>query len=244
MENNKLITMFFDLNIVGSDLESNIQLAREASKYGWDHINFSYNQNEFRDALNLRNEMEDRLENIIDFDYTLEIKSTNINDIRKSVNKFRNRALCISVVGGDLKVNRNVVENVKVDVLSRPYLKRYDSGLNHVLSKEAVYNNVAIELCFKDILRSYLAPRAKVISNFRDIYSLYRKFNFPLILSSRAESVFDIRTTHDFISVFTQTGLTSPEITSSFKAASDILEFNRNRDKLIFKGVRRLDDEA
>ena len=66
------------------------------------------------------------LDGIIDFDYTLEIKSTNVNEIRKLHNKFRNKASCISVVGGDLKVNRAVVENIKIDVLSRPYLKRYD----------------------------------------------------------------------------------------------------------------------
>ena len=236
--------MFFDLNIKGSSLENNIMLAKEASKYGWDHINFSYNHNEFKEALELRDELENNLENIIDFDYTLEIKSTNINEIRKTVNKFRNKASCISVIGGDLKVNRNTVENIRVDVLSRPYLKRYDSGLNHVLSKEALNNNVAIELCFKDILKSYLAPRAKVISNFRDIYTLYRKFDFPLILSTRAESVFDIRTTHDFISVFMQTGLTADEVKKSFETASDILKSNENRDKMIFKGVRRVDDET
>ena len=236
--------MFFDLNIVGSNLENNLELAREASKYGWDHINFSYNQNEFREALNLREELKDNLDGIINFDYTLEIESKNINEIRKSVNRFRNKARCISVIGGDLKVNRNTVENIRVDVLSRPYLKRYDSGLNHVLAKEAVNNNVAIELCFKDILKSYLAPRAKVISNFRDIYTLYRKFDFPLILSSRAESVFDIRTTHDFISVFTQTGLTESEVNKSFETACKILRTNENRDKMIFKGVRRVDDEA
>ena len=236
--------MFFDLNIVGSNLENNLKLAREASKYGWDHINFSYNQNEFREALNLREELKGNLDGIINFDYTLEIESKNINEIRKSVNRFRNKARCISVIGGDLKVNRNTVENIRVDVLSRPYLKRYDSGLNHVLAKEAVNNNVAIELCFKDILKSYLAPRAKVISNFRDIYTLYRKFDFPLILSSRAESVFDIRTTHDFISVFTQTGLTESEVNKSFETACKILRTNENRDKMIFKGVRRVDDEA
>lgn len=236
--------MFFDLNIVGSNLENNLELAREASKYGWDHINFSYNQNEFREALNLREELKGNLDGIINFDYTLEIESKNINEIRKSVNRFRNKARCISVIGGDLKVNRNTVENIRVDVLSRPYLKRYDSGLNHVLAKEAVNNNVAIELCFKDILKSYLAPRAKVISNFRDIYTLYRKFDFPLILSSRAESVFDIRTTHDFISVFTQTGLTESEVNKSFETACKILRTNENRDKMIFKGVRRVDDEA
>ena len=143
-----------------------------------------------------------------------------------------------------MKVNRAVLENVQMDVLSRPYLRRYDSGLNHVLAKEALRNNVAVELCFKDVLKSYLAPRSKVISNFKDVYTLYRKFDFPLILSSRAESVFDIRTTHDFIAFFTQTGLTVSEIEKSFMTAEKILEFNRNRKNMILTGVRRVDDEA
>ena len=236
--------MFFDLNIRGSSLENNIKLAKEASKYGWNHINFSYNQNEFSDGLNFRDELNENLEDMIDFDYTLEIKSTNINEIRKITNKYRNKASCISVVGGDLKVNRAVVETVKIDVLSRPYLKRFDAGLNHVLAKEAQNNNVAIELCFKDVLRTYLSHRSKTLSNFRDIYVLYRKFGFPLILSSRAESVFDIKTTHDFIAFFKQSGLTDDEINRSFETAGNILEFNKNRDKMIFKGVRRVTDEA
>ena len=200
--------MFFDLNIKGSSLENNIKLANEASFYGWNHINFSYNTNDFLNAVDFKNDLENSLDGIIEFNYTLEIKSSNINDIQKSVNKFRKKASCISVVGGDLKVNRSTLENIKVDVLSRPYLRRYDSGLNHVLAKEAVKNNVAIELCFKDVLKSYLSHRSKVISNFKDIYTLYRKFDFPLVLSSRAESVFDIRTTHDFVAFLKQTGLT------------------------------------
>ena len=46
--------MFFDLNIEGSSLENNIDLACEASKYGWNHINFSYNQNDFKQALEFK----------------------------------------------------------------------------------------------------------------------------------------------------------------------------------------------
>ena len=236
--------MFFDLNIKGSGIDNNIKLAMEASKYGWNHINFSYDQNEFLKGLDLRPELEENLDGIISFDYTLEIKSTNVNEIRKFTNKFRNKASCISVIGGNLKVNRAVVENVKADVLSRPYLRRFDSGLNHVLAKEAVKNNVAIELCFKDVLKSYLSYRSKIISNFRDVYTLYRKFDFPLVLSSRAESVFDVKTTHDFIAFFNQTGLSEEEINKSFITSSEILKFNENRDKMIFKGVRRVDNEA
>lgn len=233
--------MFFDLNICGDNLENNIKLANEAIKYGWNHINFSYNQNEFNNALKFKNELKDELDNI-NFDYTLEIKSNNINEIRKTVNKYRNKCNCISVTGGDLKVNRDCVENIKVDILSRPYLKRYDSGLNHVLAKEAVNNNVAIELCFKDVLKSYLSHRSKLLSNFKDIYTLYYKFDFPLILSSRAESVFDIKTTHDFISFFKQTGLDEKSVFKSFESAKNIIDFNENRSQYIFKGVRRLSE--
>lgn len=236
--------MFFDLNIQGSSLENNIKLAKEASNYGWDHINFSYNQNDFPNALDIKDELNNQLDDIIDFDYTLEIKSSNINDIRKAVNKFRNKSSCISVIGGNLKVNRAVLENIKIDILSRPYLKRYDSGLNHVLAKEAVKNNVAVELCFKDVLKSYLSHRSKILSNFSDIYTLYRKFDFPLVLSSRAQSVFDIRTTHDFVAFFKQTGLTDDEVKKSFETSKNILNYNYNRKDLILNGVRRVNDEA
>ena len=109
--------MFFDLNIKGSSLENNIKLANEASFYGWNHINFSYNTNDFLNAVDFKNDLENSLDGIIEFNYTLEIKSSNINDIQKSVNKFRKKASCISVVGGDLKVNRSTLENIKVDVL-------------------------------------------------------------------------------------------------------------------------------
>lgn len=234
--------MFFDLNIKGSSYESNLKLANEAFKYGWEYVNFSYNQNDFSKALLYKSKLLEIFPDKID--YTLEIKSNNVNEIRKIVNKFRNNASCISVIGGDLKVNRTTLENIQIDILSRPYLKRYDSGLNHVLAKEAFKNNVAIEIVFSDVLKSYLTHRSKVLSNFKDIYTLYRKFNFPLILSSRAKSIFDIRTPQDFKAFFIQTGLTTKEVDNSFNNARNILEFNKNRKNLILNGVMRVNDET
>lgn len=235
----------FDLNVKGSSYENNIKLAMEALKYGWNYINFSYNQNDFSDAVEFKNDLNSYFEeDNIEIDYTLEIKSGNVSEIRKTVKKFRNKSSCISVIGGDLKVNRAVLENVQIDVLSRPYLKRYDAGINQVLAKEAVRNNVAIELSFRDVLKTYLSHRSKVLSNFNDIYTLYRKYDFPLVLSSGAESVFDLKTTHDFKAFFIQTGLDEMEVDKSFNTASNILKFNESRDKMILQGVKRVDDEA
>lgn len=236
--------MFFDLNIRGSGYDENINLAAEALKYGWNHINFSFSQDDFSDALEFKKDLCSYFDGDIGIDYTLKVKSNNVSEIRKIVRKFRNRSSCISVVGGDLKVNRAVVENIQIDVLSRPYLKRYDAGMNHVLAKEAVQNNVAIELAFNDVLKSYLAHRAKILANFKDIYALYRKFDFPLVLSSGSQSVFDIRTPQDFKAFFMQTGLGEGDVEKSFATASNILKFNENREDLILKGVRRVNDEA
>ncbi len=235
-----MFTMF-DLNIKGNSYDKNLILAMQASAYGWEHINFSYNQIEFDNALTFKNDLKNELKDVIDIDYTLIIESNNSSEIRKIARKYRNKSSCISVLGGNLKVNRACVENIQIDVLSKPYFKRYDSGLNHILAREAKDNNVAIELVFNDILKSYLSHRSKVLSNFRDIYKLYRKYEFPLILSSGAESILDIRTVKDFKAVFTQTGLTFPEVESSFKTAEDIIEFNKDRKNMILSGVRVVD---
>lgn len=228
----------FDLNVNGSSYETNLELAMQASNYGWHHLSFSYSPDEFGDALSFKKDLKDKLNNFIDIDYTLSIKSNNPSEIRKIVRKYRNKSSCISVLGGNLKVNRNCLENIQVDVLSKPYFKRYDSGLNHILAREAKDNNVAIELVFNDILKSYLAPRSKILANFRDIYKLHRKYEFPLILSSGAQSIFDIRTVMDFKAVFMQTGLTDLEVENSFKTAENILEFNKDRKNMILSGVK------
>lgn len=230
-----------DLNVKGSSFDNNLIMAKQASIYGWKHINFSYTQNEYDDALSFKNDLKDNLKDVIDVDYTLLIKSNNPSEIRKTVRKYRKKSSCISVLGGDLKINRTSLENIQIDVLSKPYLKRYDSGLNHVLAKEAKDNNVAIEIVFSDILKSYLAYRSKILANFRDIYKLHRKYDFPLIFSSGAESVFDLRTVKDFEAVFTQSGLNDLEVKNSFKTAANILEFNKDRKNMILSGVKVVD---
>lgn len=231
----------FDLNIKGSSYEINKDMAMHAYSYGWKHINFAYDQNEYDNALTFKKNLINDLKDFVDIDYTLNIKSDNPSEIRKIIRKYRSKSLCISVSGGNLKVNRTTLENVQVDVLSKPYFRRYDSGLNHILAREARDNNVAIELVFGDILNSYLSYRSKVLANFRDIYSLHRKYEFPLILSSGAESIFDIRTVRDFQAVFTQSGLTDFEVENSFKTAFNILEFNKDRKNMVLSGVRVVD---
>ena len=231
---------FYDLNLRGQNYERDLALIKEANKFGWDYLNLNYSHDNFDIALQYLDDLNDELSEV-DFENTYRNKKTNFNHAKVSmgINIMNDKSNYISCLGGDLKINRNVCENYKVDVLSRPYYKRRDSGMNHVLAKEAARNNVAIELCFRDILNNYLKYRANVISSFKEILMFHRKFNFPLILTTDSKSVYDVRSTRDIVSFFKSIGFTDKEIYNGFYYyPKQILEFNKERENMIVRGVK------
>lgn len=244
---------FHDLNIRGTDYNNDLALIKEAYKFGWDYLNLNYSQDHYKEALSYK---DDLLEEISLFDWNgsyrnkynsqsieismgINIQNANSNEIRKIVNKYRNNCPYMSALGGDLKVNRSVCENHRMDVLSRPYYKRRDSGMNHVLAKEAARNNVAIELCFRDVLKNSLKFRANIISSFKEIMMFHRKYNFPIILTTDSKSIYDIRSTRDMVSFFKSIGFSDKEIYNGFYYyPREIIDFNRQRKNMVIKGVK------
>ncbi|MGL4668989.1 MAG: ribonuclease P protein component 3, partial [Methanobacteriaceae archaeon] len=169
------------------------------------------------------------------------IISKNPNELQKMVKKYRNKVDVILAQGTDIKINRAVCENIKVDILSRPYLKDRGCGLNHVLAKEAVKNNVAIELCVSDILNSYLSHRAKFLANFREIIKFHNKFNFPLIISSGAKSTFDLKAPRDLRAIFTSLGLSNKGFDNAIiNTPEEIIDFASKRSSYVVVGVREI----
>jgi len=166
----------------------------------------------------------------------------NPGDLKKKVQKSQRNADIIMVRGGDLKVNRAACEERSIDILSQPYRSRRDTGINHILAKKAAENNVAIEINLKTLLNTNLRYRYRIISQFRHIVGLQRKFNFPLIISSNANSKYDLKTPRDIIALAKCFGMTFEE---SFDAISripkDIIETNNKRDSFIVDGVRTVE---
>ena len=245
------------MNLRGQDYEKDLALVTEANKFGWDYLNLNYSHEKFDEAIQYKDDLIEELSSI-DFNQTYRNKKTNFehaeismginilnansNEIRKIINRYRDKSNYISCLGGDLKINRSVCENPKIDVLSRPYYKRRDSGMNHVLAKEALRNNVAIELCFRDILNNHLRYRANVISSFKEILMFHRKFKFPLILTTDSKSIYDVRSTRDIVTFFKSIGFSEEEIYNGFYYyPKQIVDFNNERKSMIVKGVKVID---
>ena len=250
---------FYDLNLRGQDYDNDLALIKEANKFGWDYLNLNYSHDNFEKALEYKDDLTEELL-AVDFNQTYRNKKTNFehaeismginilnansNEIRKIINKYRNKSNYISCLGGDLKVNRSVCENRRIDVLSRPYYKRKDSGMNHVLAKEAQRNNVAIELCFRDILNNRLKYRARLISSFKEIMMFHRKFKFPLILTTDSKSIYHVRSTRDIAAFFKSVGFSDEEIYNGFYYyPKKIVDFNKERQDMIVNGVKLIDGD-
>ncbi|MDR2624542.1 MAG: ribonuclease P subunit P30 [Methanobrevibacter sp.] len=234
--------IFYDFNLRGRSFESDLQLINESNRLGWNHLNLVYSFDTFKDFDYKDDLIESISDNNLNLNFTLELNPKDPSEIRKNLSKFRKKVTFISVLGGDTKINRLTCENRFIDILSRPYFKRYDSGLNHVLAKEAIKNNVAIELCFNDILRSYSSYRSKILSNFRDVVKLYKKFKFPLIVGSGAESLFDIRSPKDTINIFKSIGLNEVDVKNIFHVyPKNMIDFSNERDKIVVLGVREIE---
>ena len=169
----------------------------------------------------------------------VEIEAKNQEDLKKQVQKFRKKADVILVHGGDLKINRAATEDPRVDILSHPYRTRFDSGINHVLAVKAAENRVAVEVNLKYFLLNRPNQQYRVLSQFRQIMKLHRKYEVPVIITSDTNSIYGLRNPKDVIALADCFGMTKDEAFDALsKTPQEIIQRNKIRDEVIVPGVR------
>lgn len=231
--------MFFDLHIHGS-----LKMALHAQKLGYDGTALVLNSKDYKDKSAIIKAVQS-IKNNLHYDCPfqikvgLEIQARNPADLKKQVQKYRDKVDVILVHGGDLKINRAATEEPRIDILCHPYRNRYDGGINHVLAVKAAENKVSIEINLKYFLLTRPNQRYRVLSQFRQIVKLQRKYKFPLIITSDADSVYDLRHPQDIIALASCFGMTNDEVIHSLSSVPhDIINRNEIRKQIILPGVR------
>ncbi len=167
------------------------------------------------------------------------IQARNPEDMRQKVKKFRKNVDVIMVKGGDQKINRAACEDPRVDIISKTYFNRRDCGINHVIAKKAALNEVSIELNIRHLTKTNPYLHYKVLAQFREILKLKRKFNFPLIITSSAKSIYDLHTPKDLIALSKCFGMKTEEAESALSETPlKIIERSNIRNKVIVDGVK------
>lgn len=231
--------IFFDFHVHVK--RGNEKLIMEAKRLGYNGIAVvkyadEYDKKAQSDFKRLKNEFEKQ-----DFQIrsAVELAVKNPEDLKRKTQKFRGKTDVLIVRGGDIKINRAACEDPRIDILSKPYKGRRDGGINHVLAKKAAENDVAIELNLKYLLKTGLRHRYKVFNQFRSIIKLQRKFNFPVIITSDATSIYDFRTPQDIIALSQCFQMTEGEAEHALsETPQSIIKKNEMRDSVVLSGVR------
>lgn len=222
--------MFFDFHV-----NENLKLVEEAGRLGYAGLAL-FSPGEGPEEIDYDN---------LSQKYSIEvykgilIQARNPEDMRQKVKKFRKNADVIMVRGGDQKINRAACEDIRVDILSKPYSNRRDCGINHVMAKKAALSGVAIELNIRHLTKTSSYLHYKVLAHFREILKLKRKFNFPIIITSDAQSIYDLHTPQDIMALSRCFGMNQEEAENSLSETPlKIIEKSNTRNRVIIDGVK------
>ncbi len=127
------------------------------------------------------------------------INETNPNLLRKEVQRNYRKVDLIMANGGDEKINRTICETPQIDIINRPYLDKRNSGINHILSKLLVENNISVNINLVDILKHKGFFRARTLNYINQMLMLQRKYGFRTVISSGSESFYDVRSPKNII---------------------------------------------
>jgi ribonuclease P/MRP protein subunit RPP1 len=163
----------------------------------------------------------------------VEIRAQSIVELKRKIQLYWGNVAVVAVHGGNEKINRAAVENPKVDILAHPSGERGEGGLNHVLVRYAAENGVAIDFNMHALIHSRRGDRARIIGKMRENLKLVRKYAAPVIVTSHARSVYDLRAPREMIALATLFGMTNEEATRALsETPAGVLEkrWKKERD--------------
>jgi len=197
---------FFDLNVHAyPETDAPVEeLRRVAKRYGYAGI-----------ALTNHNEsVKERVES--NFIITgVEIRANSVLELKRKVTLHWGKVPLLVVHGGDDKLNRAAVEDSRVDILAHPCGENGEGELNHVSVRYAAANGVAIDFNFGALIHNRRGDRARILDKMRETLKLVRKYNAPMILTSNAHSIYDLRAPHEMIALAALFGMSKEEATSA-----------------------------
>lgn len=175
---------------------------------------------------NTSKEIKDKAEELgweatnCDFE-TVFLEADDWGELKRKIGENRKDADVLVFRGGDEELNRKATEDSRVDVLLHPEKGRKDSGMNHVIAKEAAKNKVAIGFDFT-MLDTSEKTRSHILRHWSRNLMLCEKYDAPYILTTGAGEKYSLRTPRDLASIIESLGYSGSEAVSRYPG--EILE--------------------
>ncbi|MCD6127875.1 MAG: hypothetical protein J7J21_05855 [Methanomicrobia archaeon] len=116
----------------------------------------------------------------------IEICLDDLSEIKRILRELGKTKL-IFVRGGDLKLNRGIVQEKRVSVLSDPY------PIDDVTARKASENKIAFEINVEEIIRRRGYARSRLIENLKNTIRVSKKNHAPIVITSGSANEFTLK---------------------------------------------------
>lgn len=169
----------------------------------------------------------------------IEVDAESPDSVSGSVGNFREECTLLLVRGGTNALNRYVVEQDRVDVLTRPLAGTGD--FNHVLARAANTHGVRVEFDFGPVLRKSGGQRVQALRGLRKLRELVEQYDTPYVVSASASTHLWLRAPRELLALGEQIGFSAEQMERGLEEWGRLAARNRERtdESFIAPGVKR-----
>ncbi len=134
---------------------------------------------------------KDILENLDKNKFDNSLLGIEIDEDTKNVKKILRRTDEIDVIifkSRDIKENREALKIKEITFISNP------DNLDSVCFKLARENSIGFELNLQDYINNQRYRRVKILETYRELLKAYKKFLFPIVITSGAKDINEVKT--------------------------------------------------
>lgn len=154
----------------------------------------------------------------------VEVHADSVEEMHGHVGSLKSEYRAVCVEGGDEAVERAAAQSSHVDVLSSP--REFD----HVTVREAVENDVALEVDLGPVLRESGGERVRALKDIRLLVKLAAKYDAPLVVSASPWSHLDVRGKRELRAVAELAGVDEEAFSAAAATSHEIVEDRGDAD--------------
>ncbi len=144
---------------------------------------------------------------------------TNEKEARRIIDSLKGKKKIIAIRGSDDAFNRRVIETMNIDYLVSPEignkrdtLRQVDSGINHVVAKEAKKKDIKILIDLKKFRDLEKKERSKILARMMQNVEISRKAGCEMKIASFAQEEKEIIDEKGRQSFGTTLGMSSQQV--------------------------------
>lgn len=149
----------------------------------------------------------------------IEIK-TGFIVTQKNLNRAAQHSRLLAAKSSDS--DRMLIESKKIKIIygleeshKKDRMHQRASGLNHIMCELTKKNNVAVGFSYSSLFSKNPETASLIMGRMMQNISLCQKYKVKTIIASFSENPFEMRSSHDIISLFTLFGMDSRDIRGS-----------------------------